>query len=56
MSKEMMRKLKQKKELYRMWKKGQATWKEYRSVLRICRKAKACLVFNLSRGVMDKKN
>ena len=30
MSQELLAKLRQKKEVYSMWKKGQATWEEYR--------------------------
>ena len=41
-----------------MWKKGLATWEEYRSVVRVCRdatrKAKAHLELNLARH--DKEN
>ncbi|GAB0189155.1 mitochondrial enolase superfamily member 1 [Grus japonensis] len=50
-------KLKGKKEVYRMWKKGLATWEEYRNVVRECRdatrKAKAHLELNLARDVKD---
>ncbi|GAB0207485.1 mitochondrial enolase superfamily member 1 [Grus japonensis] len=59
MSKELLEKLKGKKEVYRMWKKGLATWEEYRDVVRVCsnatRKAKAHLELNLARDVKDKK-
>ena len=42
-----------------MWKKGLATWEEYRNVVRVCRdamrKAKAHLEFNLARHVKGNK-
>ncbi|GAB0202606.1 mitochondrial enolase superfamily member 1 [Grus japonensis] len=60
MSKELLEKLKGKKEVYRMWKKGLPTWEEYRDVVRECRdatwKAKAHLELNVARDVKDKKN
>lgn len=37
MGKKLLAKLQKKKKVYRMWKKGQATLKEYRSVVRVCR-------------------
>ncbi|GAB0179374.1 mitochondrial enolase superfamily member 1 [Grus japonensis] len=59
MSKELLEKLKGKKEVHRMWKKGLATWEEYRNVVRVCRdatrKAKAYLELNLARDVKDNK-
>ncbi|GAB0208125.1 mitochondrial enolase superfamily member 1 [Grus japonensis] len=59
MSKEVLEKLKGKKEAYRMWKKGLATWEEYRDVVRECRdamrKAKAHLELNVARDVKDNK-
>ncbi|GAB0207763.1 hypothetical protein GRJ2_003242000 [Grus japonensis] len=59
MSKELLEKLKGKKEVYRMWKKGLATWEEYRDVVRECRgatrKAKAHLELNLAGEVKDNK-
>ncbi|GAB0204029.1 mitochondrial enolase superfamily member 1 [Grus japonensis] len=59
MSKELLEKLKGKKEVYRMWKKGMATWEENRDVVRVCRdatrKAKAHLELNLARDVKDNK-
>ncbi|GAB0204970.1 mitochondrial enolase superfamily member 1 [Grus japonensis] len=59
MSKELLEKLKGKKKVYRMWKKGLATWEEYRNVIRVCRdatrKARAHLELNLARDVKDKK-
>ncbi|GAB0175916.1 mitochondrial enolase superfamily member 1 [Grus japonensis] len=57
--KELLEKLKGKKEVYRMWKKRLATWEEYRDVVRECRdatrKAKAHLELNLARDVKDNK-
>ena len=42
-----------------MWKEGQATWEEYRNVVRACRdatrKAKAHLELKLARDVKNKK-
>jgi len=42
-----------------MWKEEQATWEEYRNVVRACkeamRKAKAHLKLNLARDVKDDK-
>ncbi|GAB0209507.1 mitochondrial enolase superfamily member 1 [Grus japonensis] len=59
MSKELLEKLKGKKEVYRMWKKGVATWEEYRNVVRECRdamrKAKAHLELKLAGDVKDNK-
>ncbi|GAB0206849.1 mitochondrial enolase superfamily member 1 [Grus japonensis] len=59
MSKELLEKLKGKKEVYRMWKKGLATWEEFKNVVRECRdamrKAKAPLELNLARDVKDNK-
>jgi len=59
MSKGTMSKLRQKKEVYRMWKRGQATCEKDRGVVRVCRdvtrKAKASLEFNLTTSVKDNK-
>ncbi|GAB0202805.1 mitochondrial enolase superfamily member 1 [Grus japonensis] len=59
MSEKVLEKLKGKKEVYRMWKKGLATWEEYRNVVRVrrdaTRKAKAHLELNLARDVKDNK-
>ena len=59
MSKELLAKFKQKKEVYGMTKKEQATWEEYSDVVRICRevtrKAKVRLGLNLVRDVKDNK-
>jgi len=57
MSKEFLAKLKRKTQVYGMWKEEQATWEEYRNIVRGCReamrKAKAHLEFNLARDVKD---
>ncbi|KGL75094.1 hypothetical protein N309_08010, partial [Tinamus guttatus] len=59
MSKELVAMLKEKEEVYRMWKKGQAPWEKYRNVVRECRdatrKAKARLECNLARDVKNNK-
>lgn len=47
MNKELLTKIKHKKEMYRKWKQGQVTWKKYRNTAWTCRdavrKAKAYL-------------
>ena len=59
MSKEFLVEVRQKIKVYGMWKEGQATWEEYRNVVRTCReamrKAKAHLELNLARDVKDNK-
>ncbi|GAB0178742.1 mitochondrial enolase superfamily member 1 [Grus japonensis] len=57
MSKELLEKLKGKKEVYQMWKKKLATWEEYRDVVRHCKDAtrKAHLELKLVRDVKDNK-
>ncbi|GAB0189216.1 mitochondrial enolase superfamily member 1 [Grus japonensis] len=59
MSKEILRKLKRKKKVYTVWKKGLATCEEYRNVVSVCRdatrKAKARMELNLARDVKDNK-
>lgn len=59
MSKELTEKLKQKKKVYRLWKKGLATWKECKNVVSACRdairKAKACLQLKIAKEVKDNK-
>jgi len=51
--------LRQKRKVHGMWKEGQATWEEYRNVVKACRdsmkKAKVHLELNLARGVKDNK-
>jgi len=52
-------KLKGKRELHRQWKQGQETWKEYRDAAWLCRggvrKAKAQLELNLARDAKNNK-
>jgi len=59
MSKEVLAELKRKRKVYGMWKEGQATWEEYRNIVRACReamrKAKAHLELDLARHVKDNK-
>ena len=59
MSKELLEKLIWKKEVYSMWRKGLATWKEYSNIIRVCRdatrKAKGHLELNLARDVNHNK-
>ncbi|KAK4812684.1 hypothetical protein QYF61_012194 [Mycteria americana] len=53
MNKELLEKLKHKKEAYRGWKQGQGAWEEYREIVRAARdqvrKAKALIELNLAR-------
>jgi len=61
MSKELLEELRWKRKAYGMWKEGQATWEEYRNVVKACRdatrKAKAHLELNLARdGEHNKKS
>ncbi|GAB0208425.1 mitochondrial enolase superfamily member 1 [Grus japonensis] len=59
MNKELLGKVKQKKEAYRGWKQGQVAWEEHRETVRAARdqvrKAKALIELNLARDVKDKK-
>jgi len=59
MNKELLAELRWKRKDHEMWKEGQATWEEYRNVVRACRdamrKAKAHLELNLARDVKDNK-
>ncbi|GAB0199646.1 hypothetical protein GRJ2_002430000 [Grus japonensis] len=59
MNKELLGKVKQKKEAYRGWKQGQVAWEEYRETVRAAReqvrKAKALTEISLARDVKDKK-
>ncbi|KFQ43546.1 hypothetical protein N333_06642, partial [Nestor notabilis] len=59
MDMELLRKLRGKKEAYRRWKRGQATWEDYRNVVREARnqvrKAKAQLELNLARDVKNNR-
>ncbi|GAB0207575.1 mitochondrial enolase superfamily member 1 [Grus japonensis] len=59
MNKEVLGKVKQKKEGYRGWKQGQVAWEEYRETVQAARdqvrKAKAQTELNLARDVKDNK-
>ncbi|GAB0203811.1 hypothetical protein GRJ2_002846700 [Grus japonensis] len=59
MNKELLGKVKQKKEAYRGWKQGQVAWEEYRETVRAARaqvrKAKALTELNLARDIKDNK-
>ncbi|GAB0208674.1 hypothetical protein GRJ2_003333100 [Grus japonensis] len=59
MNKELLDKLKHKKEAYRGWKQGWVTWEEYRDIVQACRdevrKAKAYQELNLERDVKGNK-
>ncbi|GAB0178377.1 mitochondrial enolase superfamily member 1 [Grus japonensis] len=59
MNKELLGKVKQKKEAYRGWKQGQVTWEEYRETVRAAReqvrKATALIEISLARDVKDNK-
>ncbi|GAB0188220.1 hypothetical protein GRJ2_001287300 [Grus japonensis] len=59
MNKELLGKVKQKKEAYRGWKQGQVAWEEYRETVRAgreqVRKAKALIEISLARDVKDNK-
>ncbi|GAB0210211.1 mitochondrial enolase superfamily member 1 [Grus japonensis] len=59
MNKEILGKVKQKKEAFRGWKQGQVAWEEYRETLQAARdqvrKAKALIELNLARDVKDNK-
>ncbi|GAB0176249.1 mitochondrial enolase superfamily member 1 [Grus japonensis] len=59
MNKELLDKVKHKKEAYREWKQGQVAWEEYRETVRAARdqvrKAKALMELNLARDVKGNK-
>jgi len=59
MNKELLVELRWKRKAHGMWKEGQATWEEYRNVVRACRdatrKAKAHLELKLARNVRNNK-
>ncbi|GAB0190424.1 hypothetical protein GRJ2_001507700 [Grus japonensis] len=59
MNKELLGKVKQKREAYRGWKQGQVAWEEYRETVRAAReqvrKAKALTEITLARDVKDNK-
>jgi len=55
LNKQPLAEIRRKRKVHGMWKEGQATWEEYRNVVRACRdetrKAKAHLELNLTRDV-----
>ena len=59
MNRELFLRLQEKKRIYLLWKKGRATWKEYKEVVKMCRekirKAKAQLELNLAAEVKGNK-
>ncbi|PKU45830.1 rna-directed dna polymerase from mobile element jockey-like [Limosa lapponica baueri] len=59
LSRELLKKLKWKKEAYSAWKKGLTTWEDYKNAVRVCRdetrKAKASLELKLARDVKVNK-
>jgi len=59
MNKELLAKLKQKKEAYRGWKQGEAAWEEYREIMRVAREqvreAKALTELNVARDIKGNK-
>jgi len=59
MRKELLAELRWKRKVHGIWKEGQATWEEYRNIVRACmdamRKAKVHLKLNLARDVKDNK-
>ncbi|GAB0187360.1 mitochondrial enolase superfamily member 1 [Grus japonensis] len=59
MNKELLGKLKHKKEAYRGWKQGQVAWEEYRETVQAVReqvrKVKALIELNVARDVKDNK-
>jgi len=60
MKKELLAKLKHKKEADREWKQGQVAWEEYREIVRTARdqvrKAKAPTTLNLARDIKGNNN
>ncbi|GAB0177211.1 hypothetical protein GRJ2_000186300 [Grus japonensis] len=60
MDKDLLGKLKHKKEAYRGWKQGQVAWEEYRETVQAARdqvrKARALIELHLARDVKDKKS
>ncbi|KFQ59950.1 hypothetical protein N334_02077, partial [Pelecanus crispus] len=59
LSRDLLVKLKSKRELHRQWKQGQVSWEEYREAARLCRegvrKAKARLELNLAREAKNNR-
>lgn len=54
-----LKKIKKKRKIHEMWKKGLSFWEEYRSVVSACRdtmrKAEAHLEMRLAREIKDNK-
>jgi len=59
MNKELLDKLRHKKETYREWKQGQLAWEEYREIVCVARdqvrKAKALTELNVARDIKGNK-
>ncbi|XP_048788476.1 uncharacterized protein LOC125687389 [Lagopus muta] len=59
LSKDLLRELRAKKGVYKLWKQGCVTWEEYRDAVRTCRRgireAKAQTELNLARDVKNNK-
>jgi len=59
MNKELLAEIRWKRKVHGMWKEGQATWEEYRNVVKACRdatrRAKALLELKLARDVRNNK-
>ena len=59
LNKELLAEIRWKRKVHGMWKEGQATWEEYRNVVRACRdatrKAKAHLEVKVARDVKNNK-
>jgi len=59
LNKELLAEIRWERKVHGMWKEGQATWEEYRNVVRACRdatrKAKAHLELKLARDVKNNK-
>jgi len=59
LNKEFLAELRRKRKVYGMWKEGQATWEEYRNVVRAgryaMRTAKVNLELNVARDAKDNK-
>jgi len=59
MNRELFLRLQEKKRIYLLWKKGQATQKEYKEVVKMCREkirqAKAQIELSLAAGVKRNK-
>ena len=59
MSRELLLRLRKKKRVYVLWRKGQATWGDYKEVAKVCReevrKAKAQPELRLATAVKENK-